>query len=142
MDITDEESTDLSNTTWTYAGGEAHNSALSVSALGSAVYVAMYNPDHVIVPKEFALRQNYPNPFNPTTTIEYDVAADAHIVIKIYNILGQEVATLVSDRRSVGRYRTVWNGKNDRGESVSSSVYFYRLQAGSVVKTRKMLLVK
>jgi len=89
------------------------------------------------VPKTFALAQNYPNPFNPTTTIEYDVPTASWVTIKVYNLLGQEVATLVNEPQIAGRHRAMFDGR-----SVASGVYFYRLLTDSFVSTKKMLLVK
>jgi S-formylglutathione hydrolase FrmB len=89
------------------------------------------------IPKAFALNQNYPNPFNPSTTIKYDLPIDTRVTLKLYNILGQEVATLVSEDQKAG-YRSVdWNASN-----FASGVYFYRLEAGSFVSVKKLLLLK
>jgi hypothetical protein len=93
-------------------------------------------------PAETRLRGNYPNPFNPATSIRYSVGTDAWVSLKVYNTLGQEVATLVDGFQSAG-YRTVlWHGTNDQGESVASGVYIYRLQSGNTVQTERMLFVK
>ncbi len=95
------------------------------------------------VPRQFALSQNYPNPFNPVTTIAYSVANRTEVSLTVYNILGQEVRTLVDqEMKDAGYYRIGWDGKNDAGVQVSSGIYLYRMQAGSFIKTRKMLLVK
>ena len=88
-------------------------------------------------PNDYLLHQNYPNPFNPTTTIEFDLPKTTEVKLKIFNILGEEVATLVSDRLSVGSYSYEWDAS-----SLASGVYLYRLQAGDYVKTRKMVLMK
>ncbi|MCK4272066.1 SBBP repeat-containing protein [bacterium] len=88
-------------------------------------------------PRDFRLAQNYPNPFNPTTTIHYCVPEDNHVTLKIYNLLGQEIATLLSAEQTAGQYELVWNA----GE-LASGVYFVRLQAGELVATRKVVLMK
>ncbi len=88
-------------------------------------------------PTEFALEQNFPNPFNPTTTIAYAVPADSRVTLKIYNYLGQEIATLVNENLPAGRYTATWNASG-----VSSGVYFYRIESGSTILTRKMTLLK
>ncbi len=88
-------------------------------------------------PAEFSVDQNYPNPFNPTTSIAYVVPSDVRVSLRVYNSLGQEVATLVDETRVAGRYTAVW----DAG-GMSSGVYFYRLQAGDFVSTKRMTLVK
>ena len=96
----------------------------------------------VQVPKEFALYQNYPNPFNPTTTIRYDVKQSTEVKLVIYNMLGQEVRTLVNNRQDAGYKTVVWDGLNNRGSRVASGIYIYRLQAGDFVQARKMILMK
>lgn len=86
---------------------------------------------------ENALIQNYPNPFNPTTQIEYTLPADMQVTLKVYDILGREVAVLVDDWKEAGRYEIEWNG-----EKHSSGVYLYKLSAGEFVAVKKMLLAK
>ena len=89
------------------------------------------------IPTEYILKQNYPNPFNPTTTIEYDVVKTGHVVLSVYNSLGQKVETLVNGQKPAGEYRLIWNASN-----LSSGIYFYQLKAGSTVLTRKMILLR
>jgi len=93
-------------------------------------------------PESFQLFQNYPNPFNPTTTIKYDLPKPAKVVLKIYNILGQEVRTLVDARETAGYKSVVWDGRNNAGASVASGVYFYRIAAENFSKVRKMLIIR
>ncbi len=95
-----------------------------------------------IVPSVFALKQNYPNPFNPTTTISYDLPEDTKLTLTIYNLLGQKVKTLYAGNQLAGTYQAVWNGTNDRGLTVASGIYFYRLETKSFVRTQKMLFIK
>jgi hypothetical protein len=102
------------------------------------------------VPTTFALSQNYPNPFNPTTQIEYQLPQQVYIEISIYNILGEKVATLVSEQQDAGFYRVEWNGKNTQQQPVSSGIYFYQMRAidpsstssHNFVNVKKMLLLK
>ena len=89
------------------------------------------------VPAGFVLEQNYPNPFNPTTTITYQLQAVSNVTLIVYDLLGRPVATLVNERQTAGRYSV----KFDAGE-LPSGVYFYRLQAGSFVHTKKMILLQ
>ena len=89
------------------------------------------------VPIAFNLAQNYPDPFNPTTVIEYTIPKDYHVTLKIYEVLGQEVKTLVNQDQRVGRYSVNFNGSR-----LASGVYFYRLVAGNHVITKKMLMIK
>jgi hypothetical protein len=85
---------------------------------------------------------NQPNPFNAGTTINYLMGEGGHVNLTVYNILGQEVATLVNSEQEAGRYSTVWDGRNASGAKVSSGMYLYRLQVGSETVTRKMLLLR
>lgn len=95
------------------------------------------------IPQAFSLLQNYPNPFNPTTSIRYELSQPAKVTLKIYNVFGQEVRTLISGKDHVaGRYDVEWNGRNDHGSQVASGIYFYRLQAGSFTKVMKMMFIK
>jgi len=90
-----------------------------------------------VTPYEFALQQNYPNPFNPTTMINYSIAKNAHVMLKVYNIMGQEVRTLINQDMQAGVYAVPFDASN-----LASGVYFYTLNAGSFVKTQKMVLLK
>ena len=98
---------------------------------------SVHEPGQAAVPSEFRLYQNYPNPFNPATTIAYEISASAHVDIKIYDILGREVATLVDGVQNPGSYRVTFDASH-----IASGVYFYRLEAGSFVSVKKMLLLK
>jgi hypothetical protein len=89
------------------------------------------------LPTEFALHQNYPNPFNPSTTLEYHVPQSAFVSLKVYNLLGQEVATLVNEQKEPGRYSVRWVA-----DAVSSGIYFAKMQAGSFTQVRRMMVVK
>jgi len=88
-------------------------------------------------PTEFELTQNYPNPFNPTTTIKYQIPELSFVTVKVYDVLGNEVAILANEEKPIGSYEVDFNAS-----ALSSGVYFYRLQAGSFVETKKMILLK
>jgi len=94
-----------------------------------------------LAPEKFALSQNYPNPFNPSTKIEYSLEKAAQVSLKVYNLLGLEVATLVNGRQEAGSY-TVQFGTNKTTSGLSSGVYFYRLEAGSFVSMKRLILMK
>lgn len=94
------------------------------------------------VPGRYVLEGNYPNPFNPSTTIQYQLPEANSVKLTIYNALGQKVRTLVNDHQQPGKYKAVWNGLNDAGLKVASGIYIYRIEAGSFVKTRRMILLK
>ncbi len=89
------------------------------------------------LPKIFALDQNYPNPFNPTTTISYELSANSFVTLKVYDILGREVATLVNGKENAGSYSVQFDGSK-----LASGVYFYRLTAGSFVSVKKLVMLK
>jgi len=90
----------------------------------------------------FQLGQNYPNPFNPETTISYQLPKSAHVVLTIYNLLGQEITKLVDDNQTVGVHTAQWDGKDNHGNPVSSGVYLYRIKTGLFVQTRKMIMLE
>ena len=94
------------------------------------------------LPNEFCLSQNYPNPFNPTTTIAFVLDRPGNTVVSIYNLLGQQVKTLISEYLSPGQYQIIWDGRNNSGVPVSSGVYFYTLQSGDRFDSKKMLLIR
>ena len=94
-------------------------------------------------PEAFALANNYPNPFNPATTIKYALPEASNVKLEIYNVVGQVVRTLVADHQNAGRYVVQWDATNESGHSLSSGIYFYRLQAGEeFLEVKKMLLLK
>ena len=88
-------------------------------------------------PDAFKLVQNYPNPFNPTTTISFDIPFQTFVSIRVFNLVGQEVATLVSENMAAGSYTKIWNA-----ESMPSGIYFYQLQTKSFTDTKKLVLLK
>lgn len=93
----------------------------------------------------FRLFQNYPNPFNPATTIRFSVGGEqnpVHTKLQIYNLLGQEVRTLVDETKSVGEHKVVWDGKDDSAEDVASGIYLYRIQAGGFTQAKRLVLLK
>ena len=94
-------------------------------------------------PTAFSLADNFPNPFNPATTIKYALPQAADVELTVYNVIGQPVRTLVAEHQSAGRYAVEWDATNDGGHSLSSGMYFYRLQAGGEFReVKKMLLLK
>jgi hypothetical protein len=94
------------------------------------------------LPTKYVLYQNYPNPFNPTTSIRYQIATESAVSLRIYNSLGEEVATLVNGQHKPGFYEVQWDGRNSMGNSVSSGMYYCVLRSGSYVAVSKMLLLK
>ena len=90
-----------------------------------------------VLPTEFILSQNYPNPFNPSTTINYEIPKSSLVTLKVYDVLGREVATLVNEEKQAGRYNVTFNASK-----YSSGVYFYRITAGDFSQIKKMVLLK
>ncbi len=118
-----------SETVYTYTVTDANGASLSMSLQ--------------TLPAAFSLADNFPNPFNPATTIQYALPQAADVELIVYNVLGQPVRTLVAEHQNAGRYVVEWDATNDSGHSLSSGMYFYRLQAGGeFLKVKKMLLLK
>jgi len=114
----------------------------------NARYLAIGDPGYI--PIVFSLAQNYPNPFNPVTTIGYGLPADASVELVMFNILGQEVARLVDEKKNAGFHFVSWNGTNDLGKPLAGGIYLYQIRAKNVspasgqgfVKTHKLILLK
>ena len=98
----------------------------------------------ISLPKAYSLSQNSPNPFNPSTAIRFTVPDGPSLAVslKVFDLRGKLIRTLADELKQAGTYQVIWNGTNDSGRQVSSGVYFYRMQAGEFVQTRKMVLVK
>ena len=110
-------------------------------------YVSLTMPTGVkqtveLVPSTFKLNQNYPNPFNPSTVISYQLASISKVRIKVYDILGKEIATLVNGQKPAGNYQITWDGTDNFGNKVTSGVYFYQINTDNFVQTKKMILMK
>lgn len=101
------------------------------------IEVATPNP-----PSQFALGQNYPNPFNPSTTIVFEVPERSNVLLKLYNLLGKEVRTLVNEEKQPGVYPVTWDGMDEAGRMLPSGLYFYKISAGDRVEIRKMMKVQ
>ena len=128
-------------------GGSAEGGVLladiwSLNNLSQSGPTAVVDVDETLIPSEYVLYQNHPNPFNPTTTIGYELPKSTGAVLKIYDLLGQEVRTLVNETQTAGYRSVTWDGKDNLRQSVSSGVYVYRLETSEFVKTRKLLLIK
>jgi hypothetical protein len=95
------------------------------------------NYPETYLPENFSISQNYPNPFNPETKIRYSVPQSSNVILKVFDVLGSEIETLVNEEKGVGTYEVNWSAEN-----LTSGIYFYRLQAGDFVETKKMVLMK
>jgi hypothetical protein len=94
------------------------------------------------IPNSFELEQNFPNPFNPTTKIKFGLPTKSHVRLTVYNLLGQEIVTLVDEELSAGTHTTEWDGRDRSQTEVASGIYFYKLIAADFVDTKKMMLIK
>ena len=116
--------------------------------LSEPIAVSMPTSVENAAPVQFLLDQNYPNPFNPTTTIKFALPKDASVSLKVYNLLGQEIATLVNENKPAGFYNMQWNGRNQYGNTVATGVYFYRIEAkpedggAPFTNLKEMMLIK
>ena len=99
--------------------------------------------DDQTLPEEFVLEQNYPNPFNPSTTIRYQLPEGGHVSIKIYDILGRDLSTLIDEYQPAQMYSITWNGTNRSGKSVAGGTYIYRMivetSSGKVLSDSKVM---
>jgi hypothetical protein len=119
--------------------GETMLSGLTIEPAG----ITSVGSTDVGVPREFELSQNYPNPFNPTTVISYRIPEAGPVSLKVYDLLGREVATLVDNVENPGEHTATFNaGAITGGGSLGSGVYLYRLRAGRFTETRTMLLLR
>ncbi len=116
--------------------------SFSTDAMLNENFQSLGTVEVAAIPTVYALEQNYPNPFNPTTTIRYAIPTDASVNLIIYNVQGQKIRTLISKEQKAGYYNVVWDGRNEAGQTVSTGLYLYRVQAGSFVATQKMLMLK
>jgi hypothetical protein len=119
-----------------------HNPFYVVSMYLATMSTIGVEPISSEVPEVYSLSQNYPNPFNPSTKINFSLPKAENVLIKIYDITGREVFTLVEQKMQPGKYSVTWASINNQGKSVASGVYFYRIVAGDFVESKKMILVR
>jgi Secretion system C-terminal sorting domain len=117
-------------------GGIANIWATKTDSIGNTHFVNVIS-NSTFIPESYSLQQNYPNPFNPTTVIRYSLSENSFISLKVYDILGKEVATLVNEKQNAGTYSFEFNGSN-----LSSGIYFYKIEAGDFRETKRMVLIK
>lgn len=127
---------------WLAAGGSAADmTALNALTAGADPLLSV-QPVPGAAPARFELEANYPNPFNPSTTIKYSLSATSNVKLVVYDVLGREVRTLVNGNMPAGSQSVQWDGRDAKGNTVGSGVYFYKLTAGSFVSTKKMMMLK
>jgi len=120
----------------------ATSSGLAVFNEGGIVSVKDSENKNGNYPDKFILSQNYPNPFNPRTTIKYSIPKQSYVTLKVYDILGREVAALVNEEKPAGIYTVRFGVGQDSSPDISSGIYFYQIKAGDYVSTKKMILLK
>jgi len=124
------------------SGGNSGGALRASLAIDGGDAFNLQDTDLTHVPVRFSLGDNYPNPFNPVTKISFDLPTTSRVMLRIYDVRGNEIRTLVSGVMPFGSHTVTWNGADDRGRAVSSGVYFYRIEAEEFAATHKMMLVK
>ena len=122
--------------------GKSGSTLRSSLAIDGGDAFDLQTTDLTSVPVRFSLGDNYPNPFNPVTKISFDLPVSSRVMLKIYDVRGIQIRTLVSGVMPFGSHTVTWNGTDDRGRAVSSGVYFYRIEAEGFAATHKMMLIK
>jgi hypothetical protein len=117
-------------------------SGCDIGAYELAEGYSSINEISTAVPEQFNMQQNYPNPFNSETAISYQIPISCHVMIEVFNFLGQNVRILVNEEKNAGTYHAIWDGLNKNGLPVSSGIYFYEMHAGNFTGTKKMLFVR
>ena len=127
-----------------YSAADVNTQALTTVFHGFGQFTGYYVAldEEVSIPGEFALHPNFPNPFNPTTMIAYDLPDASDVQLDIYDLMGRNINRVVNQYQSAGRHFVTWNANDFLGNQVSAGVYLYRLQAGNMIVTRKMVLMK
>ncbi len=110
--------------------------------LANHIITAIGDQDFAPPPPSFLLSQNYPNPFNPSTTFQYHLPQAVSVKLVVYDVLGQEIKTLVNKQQNAGTYTTIWDGTDNQAQKVNSGMYFYRISTNRFSQTRKMLFLK
>ena len=111
--------------------------------VGESGYVDQMIKDLLeVIPNNFSLSKNYPNPFNPITNLDFSIPKRSNITLRVFNMMGQEVITLINEKRSYGNYSISWDGLDEKGVNVASGVYFAELRTRNERRITKMLLLK
>ena len=116
---------------------DVHFSLGMIGSFTATVPTVVENNQTSLKPSDYQLKQNYPNPFNPTTTISFDLPVRTFVSLKVYDLIGKEVATIVDEDMAAGSYSKIWNVS-----SMPSGIYFYRMQTKSFTDTKKLVLLK
>ena len=129
--------------TWSVTASDGQVTTAAANGTGTLdVITGVEDEELAGIPEEFALHQNYPNPFNPETTIRYQLPESANVLVKIYNLQGRWVRTLVNENKEAGFHEIVWDARDEAGKDVSSGLYLYRIQAGDFTDVKKLMLLR
>jgi hypothetical protein len=127
---------------WFYSTSSIIKGAVIDGIVFGDTTVVSIKVEFFFIPTGYILSQNYPNPFNPSTIIKYQISELSFITIRVYDVLGNEIATLVNEEKPAGTYEVEFFVGQNSILSLSSGIYFYRLQAGSFIESKKMILIK
>lgn len=140
-----EDSTDLQTSTYYYRLKQIDNDGQSKYSDTDTISVITKLENEANSLSVFSLEQNFPNPFNPSTRIQYSVVSSQHLSLKVFDIIGNEIAILANEEQSIGNYTVIFDATNNlqlTTNPLPSGVYFYQLRAGNFVQTKKMILLK
>ena len=122
--------------------GSASTKGMAFIIYGTQIPIQNIQKKGNEVPSKFSLLQNYPNPFNPNTVIRYSLLKNGHVLLKVYDVQGREISTLVNEYQKAGTYETQFPNNQYTNNQLPSGVYFYKLTAGEFVDTKQMMLIK
>jgi flagellar hook assembly protein FlgD len=135
-------SNNIDNLNPTYVGWLGGGRVNAYRALENITAVEETHSSDRNMPGEYTLAQNYPNPFNPSTTISYRLSKSGQVEIKIYNVKGQLVRTLISEHQAAGQHIVQWDGRDTRGQKATSGIYVYQLKTENWSGAKKMVLMR
>ena len=127
---------------WGKASSQAMKNMIHAVAIIEGTPTSINDPHKGPIPTAFELHQNYPNPFNPLTNIRFQLAADVEVTLKVFDLLGREIKTLVNAKLSKGIHNVTWDGDAEDGTTLSSGVYFVLMNTENYTATRKLILLK
>jgi hypothetical protein len=127
--------------------GRPADGYIAIATHGNGMYSSNFandvlSVDEPTLPNTFELGQNFPNPFNPSTNIPFILARSGLVTIKIYDLMGREIITLLDSDKNEGSYHVTWLGKDKFGESMPSGIYIYQIKSGELIRSKKMHLLK
>jgi uncharacterized repeat protein (TIGR02543 family) len=134
---------------WTGEVANLESASTTITMNANKTATAVFIKDSAVksryfteVPKEYRLLQNYPNPFNPSTSIIFQLPKTVHVTVDVYNSSGQLIRTLVDETKPTGTYETIWNGKDNYGNSVGSGIYYYQIRTKDLRRVMKMMYIR